>query len=152
MHIDTTDCATCGKMWIRIFPNLHEILLLLNPYKSVRRIGNVGEISAVAERTTCMKGQLSLETDMGPTKNLEDALSRLRPLDKEIILLRHFDELSNAEAADVLHVPAATASKLYIRAMRRLKKQADATPKGSFQPFSALSSGEALIETWRANS
>ena len=83
---------------------------------------------------------------MGLTKNLEDALSRLRPLDKEIILLRHFDELSNTQAAEVLHVSAAAASKLYIRAMRRLKK-AEEAPSGSFQPFSAMSSG--TLEAWR---
>ena len=86
---------------------------------------------------------------MGLTKNLEDALSRLRPLDKEIILLRHFDELDNAKAAEVLHVPAGTASKLYIRAMRRLKEQAEETSVGSFQPFSALSSSATLMETWK---
>lgn len=86
---------------------------------------------------------------MGLTEKLEDALTRLRPLEKEIILLRHFDELTNEEAASVLHIPPTAASKLYVRAMRRLKRRADEESTGTFQPFSAPSSNTLLVESWR---
>lgn len=49
-------------------------------------------------------------------------LDRLDPLDREIIALRHHEQLSNAEAAQVLALQEAAASKRYIRAMRRLKE------------------------------
>lgn len=49
-------------------------------------------------------------------------LDGLEPLDREIIALRHHEQLSNAEAAHVLELQEAAASKRYIRAMRRLKE------------------------------
>lgn len=93
--------------------------------------------------------EFTLERLMGLTEKLEDALSRLRPIEKEIILLRHFDELTNEQAADALLVPPAAASKLYVRAMRRLKARAAEESAGSFQPFAAPSSSVSLMESWR---
>ena len=48
-------------------------------------------------------------------------LEGMDPLDREIIALRHFEQLSNAEAARVLDLQESAASKRDIRAMRRLK-------------------------------
>ena len=59
---------------------------------------------------------------------LQEALNALDPLDREIIALRHFEELSNAEAAQVLGLEPSAASKRYIRAIRRLKAILDAVP------------------------
>jgi RNA polymerase sigma-70 factor (ECF subfamily) len=50
------------------------------------------------------------------------------PIDREVVVLRHFEELSNSEAADVLGIEASAASKRYIRAIRRLKAILDAVP------------------------
>lgn len=83
------------------------------------------------------------------TQKLEDAMTRLRPIEKEIILLRHFDELTNDQAAEALLVPAATASKLYVRAMRRLKTRADENSATTFQPFTAPTSNVSIVESWR---
>jgi RNA polymerase sigma-70 factor (ECF subfamily) len=52
---------------------------------------------------------------------LQSALNDLPPLDREILCLRHFEELNHAEAARVLDIEEATAAKRYIRAMKRLK-------------------------------
>jgi RNA polymerase sigma-70 factor (ECF subfamily) len=52
---------------------------------------------------------------------LQAALNAMEPLDREIIALRHFEELSNAEAAEVLGLDASAASKRYIRALKRLQ-------------------------------
>ena len=43
------------------------------------------------------------------------------PIDREVIALRHFEELSNDEVAAVLGLTKAAASKRYVRAMLRLK-------------------------------
>jgi RNA polymerase sigma-70 factor (ECF subfamily) len=51
---------------------------------------------------------------------LEAALNGIDPIDREIIALRHFEELSNAEAAEVLELEPSAASKRYIRALKRL--------------------------------
>jgi RNA polymerase sigma-70 factor (ECF subfamily) len=52
---------------------------------------------------------------------LEDAINAMEPLDREIISLRHFEQLTNAEAAQVLSIKEAAAGKRYIRALERLR-------------------------------
>jgi RNA polymerase sigma-70 factor (ECF subfamily) len=52
---------------------------------------------------------------------LQDALNGLEPIDREILALRHFEQLSNAEAARLLGLRESAASKRYTRALRHLK-------------------------------
>ena len=52
---------------------------------------------------------------------LEQALDRLGALDREVIALRHFEHLNNAEAACVLGLSVSAASKRYVRALGRLR-------------------------------
>ncbi len=52
---------------------------------------------------------------------LQEALNSMDPIDREVVVLRHFEELSNIETAAVLGIEAAAASKRYLRAIRRLK-------------------------------
>jgi RNA polymerase sigma-70 factor, ECF subfamily len=53
---------------------------------------------------------------------LQAALNGMDEMDREIIALRHFEELSNAEAAQVLGLEPSAASKRYIRALKRLQE------------------------------
>lgn len=50
-----------------------------------------------------------------------DALSELDDLDREIVALRHFEGLSNEEAAAELAIEPAAASKRFVRALVRLR-------------------------------
>jgi RNA polymerase sigma-70 factor (ECF subfamily) len=59
---------------------------------------------------------------------LQEALNGMDPLDREVVVLRHFEELTNVEAAQVLGIDTSAASKRYIRAIRRLKAVLDALP------------------------
>src|SRR5215813_4462783 len=52
---------------------------------------------------------------------LQEALNSLEPIDREILALRHFEQLSNAETAQVLGIDKSAASKRYARALVRLK-------------------------------
>lgn len=52
---------------------------------------------------------------------LRAAVQALEPLDREILCLRHFEELDNTEAATVLGIASAAASKRYVRALVRLR-------------------------------
>jgi RNA polymerase sigma-70 factor (ECF subfamily) len=61
---------------------------------------------------------------------LEELLGQLTPLDREVLALRHFEQLSNAEAAHVLGVTEATASKRYVRALERLRERLSGSPGG----------------------
>jgi RNA polymerase sigma-70 factor (ECF subfamily) len=59
---------------------------------------------------------------------LQDALNAMDPLDREVVVLRHFEELSNSETAAVLGIQSSAASKRYVRAIIRLKAILDAIP------------------------
>jgi RNA polymerase sigma-70 factor (ECF subfamily) len=61
---------------------------------------------------------------------LQEALNSLEPFDREILALRHFEELSNSEAALVLGLDKSAASKRYARALVRLKNILAALPGG----------------------
>ena len=52
---------------------------------------------------------------------LQNALDQMDPLDREVLVLRHFEQLSNGEAAQVLGLDKSAASKRYGRALVRLK-------------------------------
>ena len=52
---------------------------------------------------------------------VQEALSGLDPIDREILVLRHFEHLSNDEAALALGLKRSTASQRYVRALMRLK-------------------------------
>lgn len=53
---------------------------------------------------------------------LQDALNGMDEIDREVIALRHFEQLSNGEAAAVLGINSSAASSRYVRAMKRLKE------------------------------
>ncbi len=53
---------------------------------------------------------------------LQTALNGMDEMDREVIALRHFEELSNVEAAQVLGLETSAASKRYIRALKRLQE------------------------------
>ena len=45
------------------------------------------------------------------------------PLDREILTLRHFEQLSNVEVAETLEMNESTTSSRYLRALKRLKDE-----------------------------
>jgi RNA polymerase sigma-70 factor (ECF subfamily) len=61
---------------------------------------------------------------------LQEALNSLEPFDREVLALRHFEQLSRAETASVLGICEAAVSKRYVRALRRLKEVLAAMPGG----------------------
>lgn len=61
---------------------------------------------------------------------LQEALSEMEPLDREVLALRHFEQLSNGETARVLQINQAAASKRYVRALRKLKEILASRPGG----------------------
>jgi RNA polymerase sigma-70 factor (ECF subfamily) len=59
---------------------------------------------------------------------LQEAINALEPLDREVVVLRHFEELSNSETAEVLGIEKSAASKRYVRAIQKLKAVLDTIP------------------------
>ncbi len=62
---------------------------------------------------------------------VQEALNALDPLDREVVALRHFEQLSRAETAQVLGIREPAAAKRYIRALQRLKAILAARPGGA---------------------
>jgi RNA polymerase sigma-70 factor (ECF subfamily) len=61
---------------------------------------------------------------------LQEALNSLDATDREILALRHYEQLSNGETATVLGLDKSAASKRYARALVRLKDILAALPGG----------------------
>jgi RNA polymerase sigma-70 factor, ECF subfamily len=53
---------------------------------------------------------------------VQDALNKLDSKDREIISLRHFEQLTAAEAGQVIGITESAAARRYLRAMQRLKE------------------------------
>ena len=53
---------------------------------------------------------------------LQEALNGMDPIDREVLALRHFEQLTNAEVARVLQIKEAAAGKRYLRALGRLRE------------------------------
>ena len=53
---------------------------------------------------------------------LQEALNAMEPIDREIVILRNYERMTNGEAARVLNLDKSAASKRYIRAIIRLKE------------------------------
>jgi RNA polymerase sigma-70 factor (ECF subfamily) len=62
---------------------------------------------------------------------LQEALNRMDPLDREVLALRHFEQLSNAEAAQTLGIQEEAAKKRHVRALKRLKEILTSMPGGA---------------------
>ena len=61
---------------------------------------------------------------------VQEALNALDPLDREVVALRHFEQLSRAETAQVLGITEEAGAKRYIRALKKLKAILAAMPGG----------------------
>lgn len=59
---------------------------------------------------------------------VEDALNSMDAIDREVLALRHFEGLTNAETATVLGLKKSAASNRYVRALGRLKEVLLAIP------------------------
>ena len=62
---------------------------------------------------------------------LQEALNRMDPLDREILVLRHYEQMTNGDAAAALGLDKSAASKRYTRALARLKEILAALPGGA---------------------
>jgi len=52
---------------------------------------------------------------------VQQALNEMEPLDREVLALRHYEQLNNQETAEVLGLSQAAASMRFLRALRRLE-------------------------------
>ena len=67
--------------------------------------------------TSPSQAAIRIETQL----QVEERLNDMDELDREILVLRHFEKLSNQEAARVLNIKESAASNRFIRALKKLK-------------------------------
>lgn len=58
-------------------------------------------------------------------RHVESAISRLGDTDRDVVLMRHYEQLSNGEIAAALGLTEPAASMRYLRAIRRLRELLD---------------------------
>jgi RNA polymerase sigma-70 factor (ECF subfamily) len=61
---------------------------------------------------------------------IQEALNTLEPIDREVLSLRHFEQMTLAETALSLRIGESAAAKRYIRALKRLKSVLASLPGG----------------------
>jgi RNA polymerase sigma-70 factor (ECF subfamily) len=68
--------------------------------------------------TTASQAAIRAETQL----RVQEALNGMAPIDREVLILRHFEMLSNEETAQVLGLKPSAASNRQLRALKRLKE------------------------------
>ena len=68
--------------------------------------------------TTASRAAIRAETQ----RRVQEALNAMDPIDREVLVLRHFEMLSNEETALVLDLKPSAASNRHMRALRRLQE------------------------------
>jgi RNA polymerase sigma-70 factor (ECF subfamily) len=65
---------------------------------------------------------------------IQEALNSMDAIDREVLTLRHFEQLSNAQTALVMGIKETAACNRYIRALERLRGILSITPNGGTRP------------------
>jgi RNA polymerase sigma-70 factor (ECF subfamily) len=118
------------RLWLR--KTACERLLMLQRYhrKSLRRC--IDREVALPDRSSMMLVQNLLAGGSTPSQRLDraelarrvsEALAQLSEPDREVLLMRNLEVLSNQETAEALQIDPAAASQRYGRALLRLRKQ-----------------------------
>lgn len=82
------------------------------------RIPSLSNIVGDAPTPSRVASRLEMQT------TLSELLGELEQRDREILCLRHFEELTNLETASELAITPAAASKRYVRALEKLRQTA----------------------------
>jgi RNA polymerase sigma-70 factor (ECF subfamily) len=117
------------RLWLR--KTAYERLLMIERHHVDAQRRAVGREVALPDRSSLqLFGQL-LAAGSTPSQQLSraelarrvrQAVARLADIDKEILLMRNLEGLSNQEVAQVLEIAPAAASQRYGRALLRLRK------------------------------
>jgi len=92
---------------------------------SRRSAGTSASIARQLVARLASPSQLAMQVEL--VAQIEDSLESLDPIDREVLALRHFEELRNSEVAEVLGLKEAAASNRYVRALSRLRDILDDT-------------------------
>jgi len=92
--------------------------------------GDSTRAAIVAQLTAGVTGPATAAGRADVKARLNEALGRMDATDREVIALRHFEQLTSSEAAQVLGIQERAAAKRYLRALARLREVLAAMPGG----------------------
>ena len=119
-------CPMSFRVWLRQTAN-EQIMMMCRRHMGAQRRSVEREVSLPNHSSVALARQLM---NSGPSKEMRrrelassvhKAVDRLSEADREILLMRNFEELSNQEAAEALGIDSVAASKRYGRALVRLR-------------------------------
>jgi RNA polymerase sigma-70 factor (ECF subfamily) len=87
--------------------------------------GDQSSAQLVAQLSDGQLTPAAAATQQELTRLVEQAIGRLNEQDGEIVVMRHYEQLSNSEVAQVLGLTEPAASMRYLRAIRRLRALLD---------------------------
>ena len=99
-----------------------EVSLHVRPAPQVSSISLAGWL--IADLTSPSHAAMRDEV----TKTIEEVIDGMDPVDREMLILRHFEQLTNDEVASILGVKKAAASRRYMRALKRFREAVEAIP------------------------
>jgi RNA polymerase sigma-70 factor (ECF subfamily) len=88
------------------------------------RAALIAQLSAGATGPATAAGRAELKA------RLDEALGQMDAMDREVLALRHYEQLTSAEAAEVLGIQERAAAKRYLRALERLREMLSDMPGG----------------------
>jgi len=127
-------------VWLRLIVdqaivNLHRHHLgaeMRDAHREVSINRPAAAISSSASIAARLVGQMTPPSQVAMrhelAQQLEKAIEGMDPIDREVLALRHFEELTNSEVAEVLEIEQKAASIRYVRAITRLKAILQALP------------------------
>jgi RNA polymerase sigma-70 factor, ECF subfamily len=136
------DSKLAPFLWLRLI--VCERMATLHRHHLGTKMRDAGrEVSlyheAMPEASTAALASMLLGRLTSPTQaaqraerllRVQEALNSLEPIDREILALRHFEQLNRVEAAQVLRIQEEAGAKRYIRALKRIKEVLSRMPGG----------------------
>jgi RNA polymerase sigma-70 factor (ECF subfamily) len=86
--------------------------------------------AVVAQVTVSATGPRTVAERSEAAGRVRAALDEMEPIDREVLALRHYEQLTNTEAARVLGIQERAGAKRYLRALKRLKDVLAGMPGG----------------------
>ena len=88
------------------------------------------QAALVAQLTAGVTGPATAAGRAEVNARLNEALGRMDATDREVLALRHFEQLTSGETAQVLGIQERAAAKRYLRALERLREVLSDMPGG----------------------
>lgn len=92
-----------------------EVSLVTGPMPAASSVSLASQL--MGRITSASNAAIRAETRL----RLQQALNKMDEIDREVLVLRHFEDLTNIETAQALGISQTAASNRYVRALSRLK-------------------------------